>query len=120
VNLLKVEPGSVSEIHPTSHDGNQINDVKVEEDPVPIEFPGIKSEPEVSFMSEYPLLGTFHRHLESSQVVAVVVVLYQSVDSVDLEIFHRIFSRRLRFDEHCLRSTLSLLLFNMKLLSCRT
>jgi hypothetical protein len=34
VNLLKVEPGSVSEIHPTSHDVNEIIDVKVEGDPV--------------------------------------------------------------------------------------
>jgi hypothetical protein len=65
VNLLKVEPGSVSEIRPTSHGGNQIIGVKVEEDPLPIEFPGINCEPEVSFMYVCPLLGTFHRHRES-------------------------------------------------------
>jgi hypothetical protein len=65
MDFLKVEPGSVSETCPTSsHDGDQIIDVKVEEDPIPINFPGIKAEHEVSCMSVCPLLGTFHRYPE--------------------------------------------------------
>jgi hypothetical protein len=46
--FLKTEPGSSSETCPASHDENHIIDMKVEEDPVPIEFPGIKAEREVS------------------------------------------------------------------------
>jgi hypothetical protein len=53
----------------SSHEGNGgiriktevISDVELEDDPVQISFPGIKSEREVSFMSVCPLSGTFHR-----------------------------------------------------------
>jgi hypothetical protein len=42
-----IEPGSSSETC-TSRDENHIIDVKIEEDAVPIEFPGIKAEHTVS------------------------------------------------------------------------
>jgi hypothetical protein len=56
---LKVEPGSSSEICPTSHDGKQMIDTKVEEvshtqeleDPLLITLPEIKAKHEVSCMS---------------------------------------------------------------------
>jgi hypothetical protein len=73
MDFLKVETSSISETCPaSSHDGNQITDVKVEEasdtqeveDPLLITVPEIKSEHGVSFMSACPLLGTFHTHLE--------------------------------------------------------
>jgi hypothetical protein len=52
IDFLKVEPLSSNETCPTSsHDGNKVIDIKVEEDPVPITFPGIKPEHEVSCMS---------------------------------------------------------------------
>jgi hypothetical protein len=64
MDILNVEPGSVSETCPTSsHDGDQIIDVKVEEDPVPIPFKEIKAEHEVSCIHVCPLLGTFHRNV---------------------------------------------------------
>jgi hypothetical protein len=62
-------PGLCSETCTSpSPDGNgginvkseEVSDVKVEEDPVPISFPRIKAEREVSCMSVCPLLGTFH------------------------------------------------------------
>jgi hypothetical protein len=62
-------PGLWSETCPSpSPDGNgsinlkseEVSDVKGEEDPVPIPFPGIKAEHEVSCTSVCPLLGTFH------------------------------------------------------------
>jgi hypothetical protein len=45
-DFLKVEPGLSSETCPTSYDENQIIDIKVEEDPVPVTFPAIKVEQE--------------------------------------------------------------------------
>jgi hypothetical protein len=62
IDLLKVVPGSYSEIYLTpSHDGNQVINIKVEdfvgmqeeeeEDPLLIKFPVMKSEHEVSCMS---------------------------------------------------------------------
>jgi hypothetical protein len=60
MDFLKVEPGSSSEICPTSHAGDQVNDIKVEasdteevEDPLLVTLPGIKAESEVSCMSAY-------------------------------------------------------------------
>jgi hypothetical protein len=58
MDLLKIVPGSYSE---TYHDGNQVINVKVEDvtrtqeegNPVPITFPVIKAEHEVSCMSVY-------------------------------------------------------------------
>jgi hypothetical protein len=75
MDFLKVEPGLNSEIlvHPPySHDGNQISDIKVEEDsdnealqdPLLIPLPEVKVEHEVSYFSASPPLGTFHRYPE--------------------------------------------------------
>jgi hypothetical protein len=65
MDFLKVEPASCSETCPTSfHDGNHISDIKVEEDPVPVTFPGIQAEHEVSCRSVCPRLDTFHRYPE--------------------------------------------------------
>jgi hypothetical protein len=70
IDFLKIEPDSISETCPmSSHDGNQITDIKVEEasdtqeveDPLLVTLPEIKAEHEVSCMSVY-LLGTFHRY----------------------------------------------------------
>jgi hypothetical protein len=78
LDFLKVEPGSCSESCPTSsHDGNQISDIKVEEDPVSVTFPGIKPEHEVSCMSVCPLLGTFHRYPELC--IVFLISIYRSV-----------------------------------------
>jgi hypothetical protein len=62
VDFLNVELGSAREISPTpSHQENHIvTDIKVEEDPWPGTFPGIKVEYEVSCMSVCLLLDTFH------------------------------------------------------------
>jgi hypothetical protein len=57
MDLLKVEPGLSSETCPTSHDGDQVINIKVEgapdtqevEDPLLITLPEIKSEYEVSY-----------------------------------------------------------------------
>jgi hypothetical protein len=57
--FLKSEPGSITDTWPTSHDEKHITDIKVEEDPVRIEFPDIKTEYEVSCMVVCPLLGLF-------------------------------------------------------------
>jgi hypothetical protein len=60
MDFLKIELGSMSETCPaSSHDGNQIADIKVEEasdtqeveDPLLITVPEIKAEPEVSCAS---------------------------------------------------------------------
>jgi hypothetical protein len=64
----KIEPRSSSETCPTPCDENQIVDIKVEEGPVPITFPGIKAEHEVSCMSVCPFFGTFHKYAESGTV----------------------------------------------------
>jgi hypothetical protein len=62
-------PGLCSETCPSpSPDGNgginikteEVSDVKVEDDPVPISFPRIKAEREVSCMLVCPQLGSFH------------------------------------------------------------
>jgi hypothetical protein len=103
VNLLKVEPGSVSETCPmSSHDGNRIINIKVEEDPVSIEFPGIKAEHEVSCMSLCPLLHPFQRHPES--YIFFLISVCQSVHMKHLHStewilkLHRNVSRGLYFD----------------------
>jgi hypothetical protein len=58
------------ETYPACHNGNQAMNRKAEEvsyaeekqDPVPITFPEIKAEPEVSSVaSVWPLLGRFHK-----------------------------------------------------------
>jgi hypothetical protein len=73
-DFLKVEPGSISETCLTSsHVGDKIIDVKVEEDPMPINFPGIKAEHEVSCMSVCPLLCIFHRYPELCTVFLISV-----------------------------------------------
>jgi hypothetical protein len=58
MDFLKVEPDSSSEMCVTSHDRNQVSDIKVKildaqelEDPLLITLPRIKSENEVSFVS---------------------------------------------------------------------
>jgi hypothetical protein len=53
-NLEKVLPGRYGETYPTSDDANQteeLSDAEEEESPVPISFPKIEAEPEVSSMS---------------------------------------------------------------------
>jgi hypothetical protein len=67
-DLLKVEPGSSSETCPTSHDGTQDIDIKVEvadteevEDPLLIALPEIKAKHEVSCTCVSP--SSFHRYL---------------------------------------------------------
>jgi hypothetical protein len=78
-DFLKVEPGSISETWPSfSHDGDHIIYINVEEDPMPINFPGIKAEHKVSCMSVCPLLGTFHRYLELCIVFVISVYLHES------------------------------------------
>jgi hypothetical protein len=60
-NLKKVVPGLCGETYPGSDDANQAMNIKVEEvsdleekeDPVPITFPKLKAEPEVSCMPVY-------------------------------------------------------------------
>jgi hypothetical protein len=47
-DFLKVEPSSIGHMCPTSHDEDHVIDIKVEEDPIPVTFPGIKPETEVS------------------------------------------------------------------------
>jgi hypothetical protein len=61
VDFLKPEPGSSSKMCVTSHDGNQVIDIKVEvsdtqhvEDPLLITLPEIKAEHEVSCVSICP------------------------------------------------------------------
>jgi hypothetical protein len=71
--FLKIEPGSSSETCRTSRDENHIIDIKVEEDPAPIEFPGIKAEHEVSCMSVCPLLGSFQKYPESGIIFFISV-----------------------------------------------
>jgi hypothetical protein len=60
MDFPKVEPGSGSEIGPTSHDGDRVSDIKVqasdteeEEDPLLVTLPGINAEIEVSCVSSY-------------------------------------------------------------------
>jgi hypothetical protein len=61
-----MESGSTSDTYPTSsHEEKHIIDIKVEEDPWPVSFSGIKAEYEVSCISVCLLLGTFYRHSES-------------------------------------------------------
>jgi hypothetical protein len=47
-DFLKVEPSSPGDMYRTSHDEDHIVHIKVEEDPIAVTLPGIKSEPEVS------------------------------------------------------------------------
>jgi hypothetical protein len=61
MDLEKGVPCPYGETYLTAHDANQamnikveeVSDVKVEESPVPITFPEIKAEPEVSCRSLY-------------------------------------------------------------------
>jgi hypothetical protein len=61
MDFLKVEPGSINEACPSSHNGSQAIDIKVEDasdtqevqDPLLVTLPGIKVECEVSYMYEY-------------------------------------------------------------------
>jgi hypothetical protein len=58
IDFLKVEPGLSDETCPSSsHDRDQMIDVKVEEGHIPITLNSIKAEDEVSCMSVCPLLG---------------------------------------------------------------
>jgi hypothetical protein len=64
-DFVKIEPGSSSETcTASSHDGDQMIDIKVEEVAIPITFKRIKTEHEVSSVSVCPPLGTFHRYPE--------------------------------------------------------
>jgi hypothetical protein len=75
-DFLKSEPGSSNEACSTSsRDGVQVSDIKVEEDPVPITFPGIKPAHEVSCMSVYPLLDSFDRHPKLCTVFVISICL---------------------------------------------
>jgi hypothetical protein len=77
-DLLKVEPGSSSETCPTSLDGKQMIDIKVEvsdaqevQDPLLITLPRIKAKHEVSCMSVSPLL--FRRYPQLFVVFLILV-----------------------------------------------
>jgi hypothetical protein len=85
INLLEVVPGSYSETCLTSHDDNQVIDIKVEnvadmqeeEDPLLITSPVIKTEHEVSCMSVYIV-----RHISQIQLVLYIsclIVLWRQV-----------------------------------------
>jgi hypothetical protein len=74
-DFLKIEPGSSSETCPASRDENHMTYIKVEEDPVPITFPGIKAEHEVSCISMCPLLGSFHKYPELCTVFLISICL---------------------------------------------
>jgi hypothetical protein len=84
LDILKVEPGSVSETCPaTSRNGNQIIDVKVEvsdtqeeQDPLLISLPEIKAEYEVSCMCACPMLSTFKKYSELYIVFIISVCLH--------------------------------------------
>jgi hypothetical protein len=68
LQLLEVVSASYIETCLTSHDGNQVIDIEVEEvtgmqeeeDPLSVTFPVIKPEHGVSCTSVFTLLGTFH------------------------------------------------------------
>jgi hypothetical protein len=85
-NLLKVVPGSCSETNLTSsHDGNQVINIKVEkvtdiqeeeEDPLLTEFPVIKAEHEVSCMSVCTFLGTFQKCVGLPVVYLITICLH--------------------------------------------
>jgi hypothetical protein len=82
MDFLKVDPGSVSETCPaSSHDENQITDVKVEvasdsqdvQDPLLMTLPEIKAEHWGSCMSVCLLLGTFHRYPKLCNVFLISI-----------------------------------------------
>jgi hypothetical protein len=87
MDFLKVEPGLSDESCPvSSHDGNQIIDIKVEvsdtqeiEDPLLITSPEIKAEYEVSCISTCPSLGAFHRYPELGIVFPISACLSTSL-----------------------------------------
>jgi hypothetical protein len=83
VDFLQIEPGSTPETYPTSSDGgNQIIDINVEEDPMPITFSGIKPEQEVSCIS---VVSTV-RHI--SQFFRIVHCFSHSFQSVHMKHLH--------------------------------
>jgi hypothetical protein len=84
IDLLKVVPGSYSEVYlSSSHDGNQVVNIKVEdfagveeeEDPLLIEFPVIKPEHEVSYMFLWTFLGTFRKYTKLLTVFYISIFL---------------------------------------------
>jgi hypothetical protein len=65
VELPELVPSSSREAHLTSDDGNEIINLKIEEEePVRITFPVMKAEPEVSCLSVCLLLGIFLKYLK--------------------------------------------------------
>jgi hypothetical protein len=75
MDFLRIESGSSSQTSclTSSHDGNQMIDVIVEEGPIPITFKRVKAEHEVSCMSVCPPLGTFHRCPELCTVFLISI-----------------------------------------------
>jgi predicted metal-binding protein len=110
MDFLKVEPVFSDESCPaSSHDGTQVIDIKVEvsdtqevEDPLLITLPGIKAEHEVSCMSTYPSLGTFHRYLELCIVFPISICLSTSVLNRVSEVFSKKRLEVVHFDACCL------------------
>jgi len=93
VGVPKDEPGSCDEAYITSSDdGNQVIDIKVEEDSdvkeendsEQIKSPVTGTESEVSSMSKCPALWAFHQHLE----VCIVFVVCISVTSIHMTCLH--------------------------------
>jgi hypothetical protein len=82
-NLEEFVPGPCGETYPTSDDANQtmnikaeeVSDAEEEEGPVPITFPKIKAEPEVSCMFVCLLLGRCHRYAEMQVFFLISVSL---------------------------------------------
>jgi hypothetical protein len=67
INLRKVVPGSYSETCHPGDEGINIKDeelinIEVETSPVPITFPVVKDEPEVSCVCLCTLLSSFHKY----------------------------------------------------------
>jgi hypothetical protein len=81
--LENVVQGSFNETYATYDDANQAKNIKAkeasdaeeEEDPVPMTFPKIKAEAEVSFMSVCPLLRKHHRYIEMPVVCMISISL---------------------------------------------
>jgi hypothetical protein len=81
-DFLKVELCSCNETCITSHDGNDVISIKVEEvtdfqeeDPLSITLPAVNAEHEVSCISWCPLCGTFHKYPKLRTVFLVHICM---------------------------------------------
>jgi hypothetical protein len=88
MDFLKVEPGLSSETYSTSYDENQINDIKIEDDPVPVTYPAIKVEQEeVRYIYIYICLCVL-LFLLISQVSRIISFLNSVCLPVHVKQFH--------------------------------